>query len=66
MIHTVKGFSLLNEPEVDVLMEFSCFFYDRIDVGNLISGSPAFDLWFQPVHLELLGSRIVEDYLEEF
>ena len=40
--HTVKGFSTVNEAEVDVFMEFSCFFYDLENVGNLISGSSAF------------------------
>ena len=42
MIHTVKGFSVVNEAEVDTFLEFSCFFYDPTDVGNLISGSSAF------------------------
>ena len=42
VIHTVKGFSIVNEGEVDVFLEFSCFFYDPTDVGNLISGSSAF------------------------
>ena len=42
MIHIVKGFSIINEAEVDVFLEFSCFFYDPVDVGNLISGSSAF------------------------
>ena len=42
MIHTVKGFSVVNEAEIDVFLEFSCFFYDPTDVGNLISGSSAF------------------------
>ena len=42
MIHTVKGFSVVSEAEVDVFLEFSCFFYDPTDVGNLISGSSAF------------------------
>ena len=42
VIHTVKGFSVVNEAEVDVFLEFSCFFYDPRDVGNLISGSSAF------------------------
>ena len=42
MIHTVKGFSILNEAEVDVFLELSCFFYDPTDVGNLISGPSAF------------------------
>ena len=35
VIHTVKGFSIINETEVDVFLEFSCFFYDSTDVGNL-------------------------------
>ena len=42
VVHTVKGFSVVNEAEVDVFLEFSCFFYDPTDVGNLISGSSAF------------------------
>ena len=42
MIYTVKGFSFLNEAEIDVFLEFSCFLYDPTDVGNLISGSSAF------------------------
>ena len=42
MIHTVKGFSVVNEAEVDTFLEFSCFFYDPTDVGNLISGSSVF------------------------
>ena len=42
VIHTVKGFSIVNEAEVDVFLELSCFFDDPTDVGNLISGSSAF------------------------
>ena len=42
VIHTVKSFSIINEAEVDVFLEFSCFFFDSMDVGNLISGSSAF------------------------
>ena len=42
MIHTVKGFSIVNELEVDVFLEFPCFLYDPAYVGNLISGSSAF------------------------
>ena len=41
MIHTIKGFSVVNDVEVDVFMELSCFFYDPMDVGNLTSGSSA-------------------------
>ena len=42
MIHTVKGISIVNKAEVDVFVEFSCFFYDLEDVDNLISCSSAF------------------------
>ena len=42
MIHIVKGFGIVNKAEVDVFLEFSCFFDDPADVGNLISGSSAF------------------------
>ena len=42
VIHTVKGFSIVNEAKVDVFLEFSSFFYDPMDAGNLISGSSAF------------------------
>ena len=42
VIHTVKGFGIVNKAEVDVFLEFSCFFNDPMDVGNLISGSSAF------------------------
>ena len=42
MIHTVKGFGVVNKAEVDVFLELSCFFDDPTDVGNLISGSSAF------------------------
>ena len=42
MIHTVKGFYVVNETEVDIFLEFPCFLYDPVNVGNLISGSSAF------------------------
>ena len=58
MIHIIKGFSVVNEAEVDVILEFSCFFYDSVDVGNLISGSSAFsktslNIWKFMVHMSL-------------
>ena len=58
MIHIVKGFSVVSEPEVDFFLEFSCFFYDPMDVGNLISDFSAFsksilNIWKFSVH-ELL------------
>ena len=42
VIHTVKGFGIVSEAEIDVFLELSCFFHDSADVGNLISGSSAF------------------------
>ena len=61
VIHTVKGFGIVNEAEVDVLLEFSCFFYDQMDVGNLTSGSSAFsksslNIWKFSVHILLKPS----------
>ena len=42
VIHTVKGFGIVNKAEIDAFLECSCFFHDPVDVGNLISGSSAF------------------------
>ena len=42
VIHTVKGFGIVNKAEIDVFLELFCFFHDPVDVGNLISGSSAF------------------------
>ena len=58
VIHIVRGFSIVNEVEVDVFLEFSCFFYDPKDVGNLFSGSSAFsksslNIWKYLVHVLL-------------
>ena len=58
MIHTVKGFGVVNKAEVDVFMELSCFFDDPVDVGNLIAGSFAFsktslNIWKFMVHVLL-------------
>ena len=58
MIHTVKGFGIVNKAEVDVLLELSCFFYDPVDVSDLISGSSAFsksslNIWKVMVHILL-------------
>ena len=65
MIHIVKGFSIVNEAEVDVFLEFSCFFYDPTDVGYLISGSCAFsksslNIWNFSVRILLKPS--LEDF----
>ena len=61
VIHTVKGFSIVSEAEVDVFLELSCFFYHLKDVGNLVFGSSAFsesnlDIWKFLVHILLKPS----------
>ena len=58
VIHTVKGFGIVNKEEVDVFLELSCFYDDPTDVGNLISGSSAFskprlNIWKFTVHVLL-------------
>ena len=58
VIHTVKGFGIVNKAEKDVFLELSCFFDDPLDVGNLISGSSAFsktslNIWKFRVHVLL-------------
>ena len=58
MIHTVKGFNVVNEAEVDTFLEFPCFLYDATDIGNLIYGSSAFSksslyVWKFLVHVLL-------------
>ena len=52
VFHTVEAFSVVNETE-DVFLEFSCFFNDPIDIGNLISGSSAFSIWDDEKVLEM-------------
>ena len=58
VIHTIKRFGIVNEAGVVVFLELSCFFYDPMDVGNLISGSSAFsktrlNIWKFMVHVLL-------------
>ena len=58
VIHIVKGFGIVNKAEVDVFLEFSCFFDDPADVGHLLSGSSAFfksnlNIWNVTVHVPL-------------
>ena len=58
VIHTVKGFGIVNKAEIHVFLELSCFFHDPVDVGNLISGSSAFsktnlNIWKFTVHILL-------------
>ena len=61
VIHSVKGFGIVNKAEVDVFLELSCYFDDPVDVGNLISGSSAFsktnlNIWKLMVHILLKPS----------
>ena len=58
VIHTVKGFGIVNKAEIDVFLELSCSFFDPADVGNLISGSSSFsktslNSWKFTVHVLL-------------
>ena len=58
VIHTVKGFGIVNKAEIDVFLELSCFFDDPKDVGNLLSGSSALskynlNIWKFTVHILL-------------
>ena len=68
VIHTVKGFGIVNKAEIDVFLKLSCYFYDPADVGNLISGSSAFskislNIWNFTVHILLKpGSENFEHY----
>ena len=69
LIHTVQVFSVVNEAEVDVVLEFPSFLYDPMDIGNLISGSSAFNtsslnIWKFLVHILLKPSlKDFEHYL---
>ena len=58
VIHRVKDYSVVTEAEVDAFLEHSCFFDDRTEVGNLISGSSAFSK--SSLNLEVLSSHTVE------
>ena len=64
VIHTVKGFCVVNKVEVDIFLELSCFFDDPVDVGNLICGFSAFsksslNIWNFTVHVLTLLSTLV-------
>ena len=65
VIHTAKGFGIVNKAEADVFLELSCVLNDPTNVGNLISGSSAFSE-IQLEHLEVQGSHSVEAWLGEF
>ena len=65
MIHAGKGFGVVSEAEVDVFLEFSCFFCGPTDVGNLICGSSAFSKTSLNI-LEVHGSCTAEAWLGDF
>ena len=65
LFHTVKGFGIVNKAEIEVFLEFSCFFDDPTDIGNLISGfsafsTPSLNIW------KFTGSHTVEAWFVEF
>ena len=65
VVHTVKGFGIVNKASIDVFLELSCFFNDPMDAGNLISGSSAFsksslNIWKFTVH------TLLKPHLEDF
>ena len=65
VIHTVKGFNLVSEVEIDVFLEFACFFYDPTDVGNLISSSSAFSkssLYIRKFSVHILLKSSLKDF----
>ena len=66
VIHTVRGFGVVNKAKVDVFLELSCFFNDPMDVGNLISSSFLCLFKIQLKHLEVHGSCTVQAWLGEF
>ena len=66
VIHTVKGFGVVNKPETDVFLELSCLFYDPTDVDNLISGSSVFSKSSLNMWKLTHSSHTVEAWLGEF
>ena len=60
LFHTVKGFNVVNEAEVDVSLEFSCFFYNPVHGDNLIFGSSAFSKSGLYIHLYTRCTNIAE------
>ena len=66
VIHTVKGFSVVNETEVDIFLKFPLFLYDPVNAGNLISCSSAFSKTFSCIAFSNTFSRIAEAWLGEF
>ena len=66
VIHTVRALSTVNEAEVNVFLELSCFFCNLMDIGNLISGSSAFSKSSWNFQLEVLSLCTVEAWLGEF
>ena len=63
VIHTVKGFGIVNKAEIDVVLELSCFFSDPADVANLISGSSAFSKTSLNIRTILVATKIQIDFL---
>ena len=65
VIHTVKGFGMVNKAEIDVFLELSCFFNDPVGAGNLISGSSAFPKFSLNI-FKLMVHKLLKPGLENF
>ena len=66
VIHTVKGFDIVNKAEIHVFLELSCFFHDPADVGNLISGSSAFSKTIRKFTVHVLLKPGLENFEHYF
>ena len=65
VIHTAKGFGIVNKSEINVFLELSCFFHDPVDVGNLISGSSAFSKSSRNIR-EFMVNILLKPHSENF
>ena len=63
MIHTVKGFGIVNKAEIDIFLELSCFFYDPADVGNLISGFSEFTLGRSIINVQSVAKPLIRSHI---
>ena len=63
VIHTVKGFGIVNKAEIDIFLELSCFFYDPADVGNLISGFSEFTLGRSIINVQSVAKPLIRSHI---
>ena len=65
VMHTAKGFGIVNKAEIDVFLELSCFFHDPVDVGDLVSGSSAFSKSSLKI-CKFMVNILLKSHLENF